>query len=294
MRARDIIELLFLGAIWGASFLFMRVAVPEFGPVPLIAMRVGIAALFLSAVLISRRGFAHMRGHIADIAVVGITNTAVPFSLFAFAVLSVSAGFGSILNATAPLFGVVIAYLWLRERLTPLRISGVAIGFVGVVILVFRDVSFDLSGTTLAVVAGLAASLLYGFAANYTKRRLAGVDPLASATGSLIAATLFLAPLALLSLPAAGPSLLGWVSVLILGLLCTGVAYMFYFHLIQRIGPSRAVLVAYLIPVFGTLWGALFLGETTTATMLVGGGVILLGTALATGFLKVSPQETKS
>ena len=286
MAARDALELFALSAIWGASFLFMRIAAPEFGPVPLIAVRVGVAALFMCAVLFVRRGFKRIDGHLIDVVVVGLLNTAIPFSLFAFAVLHVSAGFGAILNSTAPLFGAVITYFWLKDPLSPSRIAGLVVGFVGVIVLVWGTVSLTLSGATLAILAGLAASLLYGVSANYTKRRLAGVDPFMVVTGSLIAATLALLPVALFMLPPALPSLKSWASDAALGVLCTGIAYIFYFHLIHRVGPSKAMLSGYLIPVFGMLWGALFLGEAVTANMLMGCGVILVGTALATGFVK--------
>lgn len=281
MRAPDLIDLFMLGAIWGASFLFMRVAVPEFGPIPLIAARVGIGAAFLIIVLARRGGMNHLYRNAAQLTVLGTINSAVPFSLFAYAVLSVTAGFASVLNATAPLFGALVAFIWLRDRPSRTRVIGLIVGFAGVFVLVWSRLS--VAGGALAVFAGLAAALLYGIAANYTKRRLSGIDPLVIATGSLIAATALLLVPAWLSWPETKPSTMSWVSAVLLGIICTGVAYILYFRLISRVGPSKTLAVTYLIPAFGVLWGHVFLDEPITTNMIVGCGVILVGTALATG-----------
>jgi drug/metabolite transporter (DMT)-like permease len=282
VRTRDLIDLFVLGAIWGASFLFMRIAAPEFGPVPLIAVRVGIAAAFLVIVLARRGGMTHLRGNAARLIVLGTINTAVPFSLFAYAVLSVTAGFASVLNATAPLFGALVAFIWLRDRLARTRVIGLIVGFAGVLVLVWGRLS-STRGGALAVFAGLTAAFLYGIAANYTKKRLTGVNPLAIATGTLIAATVLLFPLAFLYWPETMPSTVSWVCTMLLGIICTGVAYILYFRLISRVGPSKTLAVTYLIPAFGVLWGHLFLDEPITWNMVVGCSVILVGTALATG-----------
>ncbi len=196
MSTRDRAELILLGAIWGGSFLLMRIAVPEFGAIPLIAARVGIAAVFLILVLVRRGGLDHLLRNAAGLSVLGAINSAIPFSLFAWAVLSVTAGFAAVLNSTAPLFGALVAFVWLRERLAPIRVAGLIVGFAGVLVLVWGRLSFTRDGGGWAVLAGLTASILYGISANYTKRRLSAVDPLVIATGSLIAATVLLLPLA--------------------------------------------------------------------------------------------------
>lgn len=286
MGTRDLIDLVVLGAIWGASFLFMRIAVPEFGAIPLIAARVGIAAVFLLAVLSRRSGLRDLYGNAARLTLLGAINSAIPFSLFAFAVLSVTAGFASVLNATTPLFGALVAFVWLRDRPAPIRIAGLIVGFAGVLVLVWGRLSVKDDGSgALAVVAGLTAALLYGIAANYTKRRLSGVDSLVIATGSLVAATVFLVPLAVVFWPPAQPSVASWVSAALLAIICTGIAYILYFRLLDRVGPSKTLAVTYLIPVFGVLWGRLFLDEPVTASMIVGCSVILLGITLANGIL---------
>lgn len=283
MTRRDLIDLLLLGAIWGASFLFMRVAAPEFGPVPLIAVRVAVAAAFLSVVLSHRNGFSEMKGRLVPLGLVGALNSAIPFSLFAFATLSLNAGFASVLNATAPLFGALVAYVWFKESLSPARVFGLALGFVGVLVLVSGRLS--LGGDLWAILACLLAALCYGIAAHYTKARLMGASPLSIATGSQIGAAVVLATPAMYFWPTRTPSVSGWLFALVLGVVCTGLAYVLYFRLIARAGAARAIAVTYLIPVFGMGWGWMFLGERVTASMVLGCAVILLGIAMATGVL---------
>jgi drug/metabolite transporter (DMT)-like permease len=231
MKPRDLLDLLLLAALWGGSFLFMRVAAPEFGPQALIELRVGIAAVFLLVVLAARGRLGLLRAHAVPMTVIGVINSALPFTLLAYATLSVTAGFASLLNATSPLWGAIVAWIWLRERLTPWRIAGLAIGFAGVLLLAWGKVSFKPSGSGLAIAAALVATLSYGIAASYTRRRLAGVDPLAVATGSQIGAALVLAPLALLAWPARPVSAAAWASVVVMGVACTGIAYILYFRL---------------------------------------------------------------
>ncbi len=285
MKTRDLVDLFVLGGIWGASFLFMRVAAPEFGAIPLIAARVGIAAVFLIPVLARRGGLRQLYVHAPQLTVLGAINSAIPFSLFAYAVLSVTAGFASVLNSTAPLFGALVAFVWLRDRPAPARIAGLIVGFAGVLVLVWGRVSVAGDGGGLAVTAGLTASVLYGISANYVKKRLSGVDSLVVATGSLIAATVLLIPLAVLYWPDTPPSSTSWVSAVLLAVICTGVAYILYFRLLSRVGPSKTLAVTYLIPAFGVLWGHLLLHEPITASMVVGCAVILVGTTLATGMV---------
>ena len=286
MRPRDLFDLLLLAALWGASFLFMRIAAPQFGPVPLVELRVAIAALFLLPLLALRGGARELSpARWRAIGVIGVINSALPFSLFGYALLSVTAGFAAILNATAPLFGAIVAYVWLKDKLTSVRVVGLGIGFLGVVVLVWGKASFKPGGSGFAIVAALAASLLYGVAASYAKKRLAGVNPLAIATGSQVAAAIVLLPWALLWWPAQGPSGEVWAAVVALALACTGLAYILYFRLIAHVGPAKAIAVTFLIPAFGVLWGMLFLDESVSASMVSGCAIILLGTALTTGAL---------
>jgi drug/metabolite transporter (DMT)-like permease len=285
VKTRDLVDLLVLGGIWGASFLFMRVAAPEFGAIPLIAARIGIGAVFLILVLARRGGLSHLYPNAARLTLLGAMNSAVPFSLFAYAVLSVTAGFASVLNATSPLFGALVAFIWLRDRPAPMRIAGLVVGFGGVLVLVWGRLSVRGDGGDTAVLAGLSAAVLYGISANYTKKKLGNIDPLVIATGSLIAATVLLLPLAWLYWPETSPGRVSWMSTVLLAVICTGIAYIMYFRLLSRIGPAKTLAVTYLIPAFGVLWGHLLLDEPVSASMLVGCAVILVGTTLATGML---------
>jgi len=289
MRTRDAVELFVLAAIWGASFLFMRIAAPEFGPVALIWLRVGIAALCLVP-LAAFGGREALRGKLWPVAVVGAINSAIPFCLLAYATLSLTAGLASILNATSPLWGALVAHYWLRDRLTVGRVLGLAVGFGGVVFLVWGRLSFQPGGGGLAVAAALAATLSYGLAASYAKRTLAGVNPLAVAALSQLAAALLLTPAALLLWPAHPVSSRAWGAVFGLGIACTAFAYVLYFRLIAHVGPARAIAVTFLIPAFALAWGGLFLGEPLTPHTVAGAAVILAGTALATGLVKL-PQR---
>lgn len=285
MKTRDLGELLVLAALWGASFLFMRVGAAEFGPVALAAVRVAGASALLLPIVLWRGRWADLRAHWRPIGIVGVLNSALPFFLYSYAALSITAGLSSIFNAAAPLFGAVIGWWWLGDRLTRTRIAGLAIGFAGVVWLAASKASFTPGGSGFAIVACLAATLLYGVAANYTKYALQGVSSLSVAAGSQTAAALALAVPALWWWPAAPPSASAWTAAALLALLCTAIAYLLYFRLIARVGPANAIAVTFLIPAFAVLWGWWLLGEVVTPTMLAGCAVILFGTALATGVI---------
>lgn len=288
MRPRDLAELVALAALWGASFLFMRVAAAEFGPVALAAARVVGASALLLPLLAWRGESAALRRHWRPLLVVGIANSALPFVAFSYAALTLNAGLSAIFNATTPLMGALVAAVWLRQRLDGSRAVGMAIGFAGVLWLAWDKAGLRADGgedAAAAVLACLAATLCYGWSANYTKQRLGGVPPMAVAAGSQLAAAALLAPPALWQWPAQPPGATAWMAVVALALLSTGVAYVLFFRLIAHAGATQALSVTYLIPAFAVLWGALFLGETLTAPMLGGCAVILLGTALTTGLI---------
>jgi drug/metabolite transporter (DMT)-like permease len=292
MKRRDLADLILLAALWGASFLFTRMAVPAFGALALAELRVAIAAAVLLPLLAIRADFTELRARPGRFAVLGALNTAIPFSLFAWAVLSITAGLASILNAAAPLFTALVAWIWLRERLTPWQWLGMGIGFAGVLWLTGARVGFDGGNSLWAVLAALAATLSYGVSGNFAKRYFSGVRPLAVAAGSQTAAALLLLPFAIAAWPAEVPPMRDWIAAAALGVLCTGVAYILYFRLIARVGPAMAMTVTFLIPAFAMLWGGLFLGESVTSAMLVGCTIILAGTALATGMVK--PRRSAS
>lgn len=290
-------ELLLLASIWGASFMFMRIGVPEFGPILFTTLRASIGAIFLFSCLLLFKQTRALNGRWRDIFVVGALNTAIPFALFGYATLTLSAGTTSVLNATTPMFGAIVAYFWLKDKLTLSATLGLLIGFLGVYLLVFEHMhlasnteahaneSSLLIPTLLPTLAAMLAALCYGISANYTKKYLTGIKPLALAAGSQIAASAMLLPISLFFIPETLPSSTAIWSVILIGVICTGVAYILFFRLIAKLGPAKAISVTYLIPAFGILWGALFLDETISLMTIIGASVILLGVALATGVL---------
>lgn len=283
MTRRDLTDLLLLAALWGASFLFSRIAAPAFGAFALAEVRVAIAALMLLPLAALRGGLAELGEKPVAFLLLGAFNTAIPFALFAWAILSMTAALAAILNATAPLFAALVAWVWLRERLGPRQWAGLALGFAGVLWLSAHRAGVDLDASRWAVLAALGATLSYGISGSMARRWFTGVRPLAVAAGSQAAAALLLLPFAAAAWPANAPAARDWGAALALGVLCTGAAYILYFRLVARVGPARAMTVTYLIPAFAMLWGALLLAETVTAPMLAGCAVILAGTALASG-----------
>ncbi|MDJ0707722.1 MAG: DMT family transporter [Leptolyngbyaceae cyanobacterium MO_188.B28] len=288
MRILDIAELLLLAALWGGSFLFMRIAAPVLGPVWLIEFRVLLAGLVLLPILARLNLLSQVRRHLIPLVVVGCINSAIPFLLLAFASVSLPAGFTSILNATAPLFGAIVAWLWLQEKFTFPRRLGFILGFTGVVILVGWKAIATTPTFLAAVSAGLLAALMYAIAAPYIKQHLAGVPSLVVTTGSQLGAAFVLLPMLPFTVPQQTPSMAVAISVMALALLSTALAYILYFRLIRKIGSTKALTVAYLIPLFAMLWGALVLQEAVTVSMILGCGLVLLGTAIANDLLPIT------
>ena len=283
-------DFLLLAAIWGSSFLFMRMGALEFGALPTAAVRVAIASAFLWPLLHWRGQSPALKQHWRPVFAVGLLNSGIPFACYSYALLYISTGLSSILNATVPLFGALVAWVWLKDRPNALRIAGLAIGFAGVAMLASGKASFkpDASGMASgwAVVACLVATLCYGIAASFTRKYLSGMPPLVTATGSQMGATLGLAMPAAWFWPQTPPGLQAWLALAVLGVLCSGVAYILYFRLIENAGPAKALSVTFLVPVFAIVYGAVLLGEAVTTWMLVCGGVIFVGTALSTGLIK--------
>jgi drug/metabolite transporter (DMT)-like permease len=303
------LEFILLAAIWGASFLLMKLGAADFGPFLTAFLRVLLASAFLLPLLIWRGQFDALKKNYKTILFVGMLNSGIPFALFAFAVLHITTGLTSILNATVPLWGALVAWLWLKDKPAGSRILGLVIGFAGVAALSWDKASFKPGASTtagvslnsagvwfdsagFAVLACLLATLCYGIAASYTKKYLTGVPPLASATGSQIGAALLLAVPGLMSTPAQVPAMSAWLAIVLLAFFCTAVAYILYFRIIERAGPARAVAVTFLIPVFGVAYGAILLSEKITLTMIICGAIIVLGTALSTGVLKFKSSLT--
>ena len=280
-----------LAAIWGSSFLFTRISVVEFGALPTAAVRVAIASAFLLPLVLLRGLGPALWKNRRKVFLVGLFNSGIPFACFAFALLSITTGLSAILNATVPMFGALVAWVWLKDRPTGSRILGLLIGFAGVAMLAWDKATFkpDASGVApgWAVLACLFACICYALSASYAKRYLTGMPPLVTAAGSQIGATLGLALPAAWLWPAARPSGQAWLALLAVGVVCTAIAYILYFRLIETAGPARALAVTFVVPVFAIFYGLVFLGEAVTLWMLICAVVIVCGTALSTGLLKI-------
>jgi drug/metabolite transporter (DMT)-like permease len=286
LKPSELLELVALAAMWGASFLFMRIASPEFGPILLVEIRTLIAAMFLLPLVFFADKAHLLLPNSGRLLLVGITGTAIPFSLLSYATLYVTAGYASILNATTPIFTALIAWLWANDRLSRTAMLGLVVGFIGVFVLSFDKQAGSFQISLLPILAAMAATLCYGFSANFTRQKLQHIHPLALACGSQTAAALFLMPISTGYLPQQMPSVESWVSVTILGIVCTASAFILYFRLIANVGVNKAVAVTYLIPFFGVVWGMLFLDESLSVLMVMGALLILTGVSLATGVLK--------
>ncbi len=289
MRPSDYGRLLALAAIWGASFLFMRIAAPAFGSVNTTFLRVFFALVGLAAMLLLLRTPMQFQGKLKSIMVLGIINSGVPFLMYAVAALWLPAGYSAILNATTPLMGALIGFSFFHETLTLRKWAGVMLGLVGIGLITTTG-EVDLSGQlTIGVLACLIATACYGSAGFLTRRWVTergGLDAKLVAFGSQIGAVLFLLPFFGYTL-ATGPAVDWaqpgvWASVLAVGFLCTAFAYLLYFRLIADIGPLRSLTVTFLIPPFGILWGYLVLGETLTGGFVFGGAVVCLAVWLVT------------
>jgi len=290
MITRPIIELPLLASIWGASFIFMKIGSPEFGPILFMAMRTLVASLFLIPLVYINKKQQPLYQHWKKIFVVGLLNTAIPFVLFGWATLTLTAGNTAVLNGTTPMFGALIAFFWLKDKLSFAAVVGIGIGFLGVYFLMFDKLMVENNTVLLPTFAVMLAAFCYGLSANFTKMYLHGISPLALAAGSQISATIVLLPISLFFLPETLPSQPAILSVIALGVVCTAIAYIMFFRLIAAIGPAKTISVTYLIPVFGIMWGIIFLKENVTYWTLVGACLIFTGVALTNGLLDKKQQ----
>ena len=283
MNPVDLFRLLSLAAIWGASFLFMRIIAPVIGSIPTAFFRVSIAAAGLLVILGLMRISWDFKGKLKTVMLLGVINSGIPATLYSVAAQVLPAGYSSIFNATTPLMGVLIGGLFFHERLTGAKLGGVFLGLFGVGVLTRAGpVAFDLE-LLMGAVACLLATTCYGFAGFLARRWLdqaGGLDSRLSALGSMLGATLFLLPLFGYSVISQPPASWGgwsvWLSLLGLGLGCTAFAYIIYFRLLSSVGPVKSMTTTFLIPLFGVLWGGLFLDEPLSMAHVYGGMLIAL------------------
>ena len=288
MKPKDFAGLILLGATWGGSFLFIRVAVPALGPFLLVELRVGLAAAALVAYALAASRVLKIQGRWRSFLALGFLNAAVPFSLISAAEIHLTASLAAILNSTTVMFTAIVAAMWMGDALKARKIVGIILGIFGVTVLVGWD-PIPLSGIVLlSVAAMLGASLAYALGATYAKQAFSGIPPLGMAIGQQAAATALLSPLAFVSLPKETPSLVVVLSMLGLALLSTAVAYLIYFRLIENVGPTSTVTVTLLVPVFGLLFGVFLLDEPFGFGTLAGLGIILSSVVLITG---IAPRK---
>lgn len=279
-----------LSAVWGSSFMFMRLAVVEFGTLPTATLRAGIGALALLPLLFLRHQTQQALLHWKPLMVAGVLNAALPSALLSYALLTLSSGLASVMNATVPLFGALVAFVWLGHKPTRLAAAGLCIGFAGVALLAGDKIGFKGSAggwaAALAMLSAAGGACSGAISTLYAKRHLSNVPAVATAAGSQVGATVVLALPALLFWPEVAPSLRAWLAVTAAGVVCTGVGYVLFFRVLERAGPTRALTVTFVMPLFAMFYGFIFLNESVTVTMLACAAVVIGGTALSMGFLQ--------
>jgi drug/metabolite transporter (DMT)-like permease len=285
-----------LGAIWGASFLFIRIAAPGFGPLALMFLRVFVAGLVLVALayLTQKKekplAILQLRANWRKYLVVGLFNSALPFTLIAFSELKMTASLAGILNSTTPLFTALIAALWSNEKLTGRKVGGVMLGVIGVAVLMGGSPLDINTGLIIAMVASLSAAASYGMGTVYASKNLTGLPAIYASISQLLGAAFLLALPAALTIPSAPPSTAAIAALLALTLLSTSFAYLLYFFLLKNVGPTRTASVTFLVPAFGSIWGVLFLQEPFNSGMFLGMAIIFTSIGLVTGIQVKRPK----
>lgn len=297
MSIRDTFLLFVLAALWGASFLFVRIAVPVLGPFPLVAIRVILGAIILVVYATMTRQLPDWRKYWFRFAMIGLFNNAIPFTLIAIAQLNMTASLAALLNATTPLFSAFVAYIWIQEKLTISKLLGLVLGIIGVAVIVGWQIDNLESTRILGILLILGASLSYGVAAVYGKISFKGVSSLSVSIGQLLSASILMTPFAIANPPQQTITPLVLMSVIGLAVFSTSIAYLIYFHLIESAGPTNAVTVTLLVPFFSSVWGAIFLGERLLSNEIAGFGIILVSLVLVTGLWRkfdigVSPEKS--
>ncbi len=288
MSLANLSRLILLALIWGTSFMLMRIAAPVIGPVLTTFARASLGAL---AIYLYARQFKiefHWRKHYKTYLVIGLGNTAIPFSLFAWSALHVPSAYMATMNSLAPIFTAVFGFIMLGEGLSLRRIIAFMLGLFGVAVLVGIGPVEVTPWVVGGVLAGMAAAICYGFAATYTRMYAKEIPALATATGSQLAAALALLPFALPGVPHAfeAATLKVLLAVVVLGVVCTGIAYAIFFQLISAEGASKAITVTFLIPATASIWAWLFLGEAITSGIIAGIAIVLFATALSLGLVR--------
>jgi len=297
LRPADLARLVTLAALWGASYLFMRYAVPHLGPASLIELRVLIAGIALTVFLVATGQSIGWSRFWLPYLVVGSVGVALPFMLIAQALTAIDASTAAILNALSPLFASIVAAIWIRDPLTPQKLAGIAICLLGTAVLVGWTPTPMSARELLAAGLSVAATALYGFISVFSKVKLKGASPLGTSAGTLLfaaASLAFLVPFAPPPHPVADVPALAWIAVLGLAFFSTTLAFILYYRLIADVGPVRAITVTLLVPIFGMVWGAIFLGEAITPGRVAGCLIILAGCSMILGLLRFPVRRPAS
>jgi drug/metabolite transporter (DMT)-like permease len=287
LRPQDLARLVALAAMWGGSYLFMRYAVPHLGAVLMIEMRVLIAGVALAVMVHATGGAIGWREHWRAFAFQGAVGIALPFVLIAQALTVIDASTAAVLNALSPLFASIVAAVWIRDRITPAKAAGIALCIAGTAVLVGWRPGALTSGELIAVAMSVASTALYGYTIVFTKVKLRGASPMGASAGTLLFATLALLPFTPTDRDLSAVPAMAWLAVLVLAIVSTTIAYILFYRLIADVGPVKAITVTLLVPIFGMLWGVLFLGEPLTPGRIAGCGIILAGCCLILGLVSL-------
>lgn len=297
MNIKEFTALLGLAALWGASFLFIRIASPVFGPLFTIFARVTIAAVALLVYLLVSKKKLYVKEKWKEYLMIGALNAAIPFTLIATAALYLPSSMSAILNSLTPLFTALVVWVWLKEKLSLRKSIGIFIGVIGVGILVGGSSIPFTQETVIAVIFSVFSTIVYGIAGVYAKRSFTGISPLSISTGQQIGASIVLLPFIFTNLPFTTNkvSSIAILSIVGLAIFCTAIAYLIYYYLLENVGPTKTLSVTFLVPVFGMIWGATFLKEEITWGMLIGLGIILYGVMLISDIqLKFLPSKKRA
>ena len=294
MRPQDLARLVALAAMWGASYLFMRYAVPHLGPLLLIELRVLIAGVALAAFLYATGGAVGWREHWHALLFVGAVGLAAPFLLIAQALTAIDASTAAILNALSPLFASIVAAVWIRDPITPAKAGGIALCLVGTAVLVGWTPAPMTARELLAASMSVAATAIYGYTIVFTKVKLKGASPMGTAAGTLLMAAFTLLPFTPVTRDISAVPPMAWLAVLGLAIVSTTVAFIFYYRLIADVGPVKAITVTLLVPIFGMVWGVIFLGEPVTTGRIAGCAIILAGCSLILGLVRIPSRHAAS
>ncbi|MBA2874747.1 DMT family transporter [Thermaerobacillus caldiproteolyticus] len=293
MNAKELTALFLLAALWGASFLFMRISSPVIGPVLTIELRVLLAGIVLLLYAWLFKKAMNIKQHWKEYLIIGALNAAIPFTFIATATLHLNASLAAIFNSTTPLFTALASLFFLKEPLNAKKWIGIVFGTFGVFVLMgWSPVPFSIQ-TTLSALLSILAALSYGCAGVYAKKALTGVSSLSLAIGQQLGASILLLPLAIVHIPTKPVSSTVIYSVLGLAIFCTAIAYLFYFYLLANVGPTKTLSVTFLVPVFGVIWGMIFLHEKITIGMIAGLAIILTSIFLLSD-IKIAVKRQES